>query len=96
MLDSEKIDAIARSVATATLGSQCFSSIISTPRVDSLGRDALQITIVLMPGSADNISGAAALRTLAEINRKLQEASEERFSVIRYRTDESLATNAAL
>jgi hypothetical protein len=95
MLEIDKIDAIARSVATATLGSQRFSSIISAPTVDSLGRDALQITIVLMPGSEDNISGAAVLRTLVEINQKLQEAGEERFPIIRYRTDESLATNAA-
>ena len=48
-----------------------------------------------MPGSEDNISGAAVLRTLVEINQKLQEAGEERFPIIRYRTDESLATNAA-
>ena len=89
------IDAIAKSVATATHGSQSFSTVMSAPIVDSTGRDALEITIVLTPGSADNISGAAAVRTLAEINRRLQEAGEERFSFIRYSTNASFATNAA-
>jgi hypothetical protein len=60
--------------------------------VDSLGRDALQIIIVLVPGSADNISGAEVLRTLVETNHTLQEAGEKRFFIIRHRTDESLPT----
>jgi len=86
MLEKETINAIAKTVATANLGSQSLSSVTSAPTIDSLGRDAIQITIALTPGSSDAISGTAAVRTSAEINQKLQEAGEERFSIIRYST----------
>jgi hypothetical protein len=49
MLDENKIRQIAQEVATATLSTANFSSILSGPAVDSEGHDALRITIVISP-----------------------------------------------
>jgi hypothetical protein len=60
--------------------------------VDSEGRDALKITIVLMPGSTASIESKAeaVLDTLVQIKNRLQEEGEERFPIVEYATQEEL------
>ena len=53
MLDENKIRQIAQEVATATLSTANFSSILSGPAVDSEGHDALRITIVIKPAAVE-------------------------------------------
>jgi len=81
--DLGKIDAIATQVATEILG-QDFKNANSTHTLDSMGRDALQIVITLTPGSSSHVTGKAASTTMFELNKRLQEAGEERFPIVRW------------
>jgi hypothetical protein len=90
MLDENKIRQIAQEVATATLSTANFSSILSGPAVDSEGHDALRITIVIKPAAVAKIDGDAALDTLVQIRKRLLKAGEERFPIIEYATAKEL------
>jgi hypothetical protein len=90
MLAHNQIVEIASDIAKANLTSSSFSSIISEPTVDSEGRDALKITIVIYPGATAKIKGDAALDTLVQIQHRLREAGEERFPIVEYATKEEL------
>ena len=58
--------------------------------MDSDGDEVLHITIVLKRGSSDKISGDKALDTLVGIDRALREASEDRFPILDFVTEEEL------
>jgi hypothetical protein len=90
-LDQDKIATITKAAATTTLGSESFVDVANTSITDSTGDNALQITIVLTPGSTDEITGERVLRTLSEIRKRLQEAGEERLPIVHYATQEELA-----
>ena len=90
MLDQERIQQIAREVATANLNPASFTTVISSSTVDSEGHDALRITIVLKPGAADKIKGDAALDTLVQIQEQLRKAGEERFPLVEFATRQEL------
>ena len=64
---------------------------MAQPSVDSEGRHALRIIIVLTPGSVPAIGGDAALDTLVQIREKLHAAGEERLPIVEYATLEELA-----
>lgn len=89
MLDEKKIDEIAQKVASANLASN-VTSVSSSPTIDSLGQDALRITIVIKPGAETKISGDAALDTLVGIRDQLRRAGEERLPIVDYATKEEL------
>jgi hypothetical protein len=86
MLKEPDIDAIVRNVARTILPSESFLSSANSPAVDSAGDPTLRIRITVTPESTAAISGGAALRTLHEIRRKLQECGEDRFPIIEYTT----------
>jgi hypothetical protein len=73
------------------LASSNISSISSSTAIDSEGRDALRITIVINPGSEAKISGDAALDTLVGIQGRLRSEGEERFAIVEYATNEELS-----
>ena len=88
MIEEPKILRIAQEVASANLSSSAsIANITSKPFIDSEGHDALRITIVLRPGGLDRIEGDATLDTLIQIQRKLQEAGEDRFPLVEYATE---------
>src|SRR6266851_3697537 len=86
MLDEKRIREIAQEVATANLTSANVSSVSSSAAVDSEGRDALRITIVIKPGSASRIKGDATLDTLVGIQGRLSRGRRRTFpnSGVRY------------
>jgi len=86
MLKESDIDIIVQRVASANLASDSIVSVISSPTVDPVGDPALRIRITVTPESTAAISGDAALRTLHEIHRHLQERGEDRFPIIEYAT----------
>src|SRR5579885_3497884 len=86
MLDSAKIEQIAKSVATANLSSGSVSTVLSEPFIDSEGHDAVRSTIVLAPNSTSGIKGNTVLDTLVEIKNKLQRAGEDRFPLVEFAT----------
>ena len=90
MLDERKIEEIAQKVASANLTSTNVTSVSSSPTIDSLGHDALRITIVIKSGAESTISGDAALDTLVGITDQLRRAGEERLAIIEYATKEEL------
>lgn len=90
MLAQNQIIKIANDVAMANLTSSSVSRVISEPTVNSEGRDALKIIIVINPGAAAKIKGDAALDTLVQIQDRLREAGEERFPIVEYATKEEL------
>ena len=90
MLGKNQIFTIAREVVTANLTSSRVSNVVTEPTIDSEGREALRITIVIKPGAVARISGDAALDTLVQIQDRLREAGEERFPIVEYATEEEL------
>lgn len=91
MLKLSRVNEVVNKVASATIKSGAgIQRVDSEPTLDSEGKDALHITIVLKRGSAGKISGDNALDTLVRIERALREAKEERFPIISYVTEEEL------
>jgi hypothetical protein len=88
MLDEDKIQEIAREVASAN--SVNVTSVSSSPTIDSEGHDALRITIVIKSGSESKIGGDAALDTLVGIKYRLRREGEERLAIVEYATKEEL------
>jgi hypothetical protein len=81
-LSSEKIIEIARGVATAN--NVNFTSIVPTPAIDSTGSEAIEIKILLTPGSSEAIMGETSARTVSQLIQKLADAGEGRFPIVRY------------
>jgi hypothetical protein len=88
-LSDDQIVEIAKQVAAANLTSGIWTGTIGRPIpiTDSLGRDALSITIVLTPGSSSKVTGDMAVNTVFDLNQRLQTAGEERFSIVRYSSE---------
>src|SRR5260370_2329063 len=81
--DLNQIDAIAKQVAAANLGSENVKSVHSSQTLDSMGRDALRIVITLTPGSLSHVTSAAASTTMFELSKRLLEMAEQRFPTVR-------------
>jgi hypothetical protein len=84
MLKKRDIDRIAKAVARATLDSS--ANVDSTSTIDSQGDPALKITIVLTPKSTESIQGKNVLKTLDQLQQRLQEKGEKRFPIVEFET----------
>jgi hypothetical protein len=94
MLELTKINEVVNKAASATLKKPAsVRRVMSEPTVDFDGDEALQITIVLNNGVAEEITGDEALDTLVNVSKALQAASEDRFPYISYVTEEELASS---
>lgn len=94
MLDVGTIANIARKAATKHLEKGSVERVESEPATDSDGNDALRITLVLKPHTADTLDGDSVLDTLVAIQRELREAGEDRFPIVEYATQEELEADA--
>ncbi|MGH7031513.1 MAG: hypothetical protein ACREE9_01275 [Stellaceae bacterium] len=65
---------------------------LAEPAIDSEGREALRVTIVIQPDAAGRLEGDAILDTLVHIQDRLREAGEERFAIVQYATEDELET----
>lgn len=93
MLELVKVNDLVKKAASAVLRRPgVLRRVSSEPTLDSQGHEALHITIVLKPGGADKISGDMALDTIVEVERALRGASEDRFPIIDFATEEELET----
>jgi hypothetical protein len=81
-LSDERVVEIAKGVATANNVS--FSSVLTAPVIDSTGSEAIEIKIVLTPGSSNSIMGEPSAQTVADVVRELADAGEERFPIVRF------------
>jgi len=90
MLNMDTISRIAAEVAAARLGDEFTGDARAEPRTDSVGQDALRITLVIRPGAARRLRGDAVVKTLVEIQNAFWNAGEERRAIIEYATEEEL------
>lgn len=91
MLDDRTITELAGNVARRVLAHGTVERILTEPTTDSVGEDALRITLVMEPDSVPRITGDEAGDLIAGIQRTLHEAGEKRFPIIRYATEQELA-----
>lgn len=91
MLDSDIIKQFSAEIARTNLGADNVVRIESEPTVDSQGKEALSILVVIAPDVVDTFTGDEVLDTLVQICDRLLEAGDERFPIIEYATEEELA-----
>ena len=77
-------------VAKSNLTAAVVEGVQAAPTVDSEGRAALRITIVIRSGAAAGLNGDAILDTLVQIQDHLRAAGEERFGIVEYATKAEL------
>jgi hypothetical protein len=90
MVETAQIAEIAEKVARSNLKPEVVEKVFAKPSIDSEGREALQITIVIKPDTAARLDGDALLDTLVQIQDRLHEAGEERFAIVEYATEAEL------
>jgi len=91
MLTADQIDRIVGDIAATTLIPEAVDHVFSESAIDSAGREALRITIVIDDEAVPKISGDAVVDTLVAVQRRLYEAGEERFPIVEYATVRELA-----
>ena len=80
-LSDEQVIEIVKGAATANHVS--FASVLTAPVINSTGSEAIEIKIVLTPGSFASIMGEPSAQTVADVVRELADAGEERFPIVR-------------
>ena len=91
MLEMPKINAIVCKAAAAALGRWAgIRRVDIKSTVDSDGREALDVAVIIKKGEADRISGESALDALVGIGKALREAGEDRFPIISFVAEEEL------
>ncbi len=95
MIQDREIADIARQIAKAKHGQQAVEDAISEPIINSQGREALRITIVVKPNKVSGLKGDAILDTLVEIQNKLLNVGEERSAIVEYATKKELAESGS-
>ena len=91
MLKTDQINAIAQEVSRSHLGKKTVVRVLSQPTIDSQGKEALQITIVIEPKSVAKLSGEQVVDTLFDLQKRLPKEGEDRFPIIEYATPDELA-----
>ena len=91
MIDAPDIARIAERVAREKLGAENIVRAIAEPIVDWTGAEAWRVLIVLEPDAVSRIPDDAALDNLAELQKSVQRAGDNRFAFIEYATEEELA-----
>lgn len=90
MIGHDRIIEIVCEVATANLAARNVDRVLSEPTIDSEGREALKITIVLRPEAVPELKGDSVLDTLIKVQDRLRDAGEERFPILEYATQDEL------
>jgi hypothetical protein len=88
MMDKANIEALAKDVATTTLGPGSVRSVISAPIIDIEGQEALQLTIYV--DSNLLLQGSQVINTMVEVHEALQRRGEERFPFVNFATEDEL------
>ncbi len=95
MSDLQDVNRVVGKAAAAGLKRAGFSRVYSEPALDSEGREALLVTIVLRSDAPGKINGAKALNTIVRIQRDLRRSGEERFPIIDFATEDELASDVS-
>jgi hypothetical protein len=81
-LSDEDVVRIAKSVATAN--NVNYADVKTAPAVDSTGSEAIEIRIILTPGSSNAIIGERSARTVSQVIKEITDTGEERLPIVRY------------
>lgn len=92
MLEERDINRIVQEVANSSLSISGgplhpVADVHSAPTIDSQGEPALKITIVLTAGSTDSIQGKGVLKTLDQLQQRLEQEGEKRFPIVEFETE---------
>lgn len=90
MLDAVEIDKVIVKAAEAGLGSERVMRVQSRDMIDSQGREALGVTIVLKRGTFNKVKDSGVLHLLSQIQRQLHESGENRLPIVDFVTEEEL------
>lgn len=90
MLDTTAISRIVTQTVDANTTPNSVRRVMIEPAMDSEGKDALRITIVITPEAVTQLEAGPIVDTLVQIQDRLREAGEERFPIIYYSTEEEL------
>lgn len=90
MLNTLEIDKVIAETAEIILGRGRVSDVQTRVTVDSLGRDALSVNIVLKRGVFAKVRDQGVLPLLSEIQRRLQAIGEDRLPIVDFVTEEEL------
>ena len=90
MLDLPAVSTIIDRAATATLKGVKLSGVNTQPAVDSIGNDALHVTIVVAGDAAKDISGDEALDVIVRIQQDLQRSGDDRFAIVDFATEDEM------
>jgi len=93
MLDNARIAEIAREVGREKLPPRWFQDVIVEPAADSLGNDAVRLTMVIAAGAVKRLKGDDVIGLLVELRKRLDAAGEERVPLLGYATRDELAAN---
>jgi hypothetical protein len=91
---SEARDRLIQQALVSVLGANNVVRVDSRPTVDSEGRDALRISVVLSPGAVKRIKGGPALDALVNLRSRLDDMGEHRTPLVEYATEAELAQDA--
>src|SRR5262245_62401146 len=84
MTTLSKEDIIRITEAAATANNVSYETIRTAPAVDSTGSEAIEIRIVLTPGSSSAIIGERSARTVSQVIKEISDTGEERVPIVRY------------
>jgi hypothetical protein len=72
------------------LGRKAVIRVEHAPAIDSQGRAAVKVTVVIAPGAARRIRGDATLNALVHLHERLREMRDERTPIVEYATEAEL------
>ena len=70
MLHNARIAEIARDVGREKLSARWFENIIVEPAADSLGNDAVRLTMVIAPSAVKRLKGDDVIGLLMELRKR--------------------------
>jgi hypothetical protein len=83
-----------RQALVAQLGKENVVDVDWKPTTDSLGRDALRITVVITPGATERLKNSV-LDALIKLRERLEEMHDDRLPIVHYATEAELAEDAS-
>jgi hypothetical protein len=93
LLELEQVRQIVEAAATEHLGKAHIDRVLVQVGLDSVGGDALLITIVPAARFVSKLTGELVLNVLVDIQHRLEKAGDSRFPIIEYATETELAAN---
>jgi hypothetical protein len=84
-------DRLIQHALVSVLGANNVVRVENRPATDSLGREALRITVVLRPGATKRLENGAPLDALVSLQKRLGDMGDHRTPLVEYATEAELA-----